>query len=68
MAMWGPFGKSLHVSKCIDGWEPGNFPVSCSWDGVVHAAHGLLTISLVLTFAFKHSPQTAPCWHHSTSL
>jgi len=54
-AMWGPFGGFLRVSKCIDSWEPGKFPVSCSWDSVVCAAHGLLTILLFLMFAFERS-------------
>jgi len=55
MAMWGPFGRFLRVSKHVDSWEPGKFLVSCSWDGIVCAAHGLLTILLFLTFAFERS-------------
>ena len=55
-AMLGLFEGFLHVSKHVDDWEPGKFPVSCSWDSIVHAAHGLLTILLFLMFTFKCSP------------
>jgi len=67
-AVWGLFEGFLHISKCIDGWEPGKFPVSCSWDGIVCTAHGLLTILLVLMFTFECSPQMVLCWYCSTSL
>jgi len=68
MAVWGLFGGFLHISKHIDNWEPGKFPVSCSWDGIVCTAHGLLTILLVLMFTFERSLQAAPSWCHFTSL